>query len=76
MKKIGFIRFAVVALLISTGIPGKSQQPQDAEVIRKVFDEALTSYEAYNNLGWLCKHTREESAAGLKQLPLWNLPVR
>jgi hypothetical protein len=58
MKKIGFIRFAVAALLILTAIPAKSQQLQDADVIRKVFNEALTSYEAYNNLGWLCKHTR------------------
>lgn len=52
-----FIRFMVIALCLLTGIPAKSQQPAEADLIRKVFNEALTSYEAYHNLEWLCKNT-------------------
>lgn len=52
-----FIRFTVVALCLLAGIPVRSQQPAEADLIRKVFNEALTSYEAYHNLEWLCKNT-------------------
>lgn len=51
------IRFTVAALCLLAGIPVKSQQPAEADLIRKVFNEALTSYEAYHNLEWLCKNT-------------------
>jgi len=33
-------------------------QDQDSLLIRKIFDEALTSHVAYENLGWLCKNTK------------------
>jgi hypothetical protein len=33
-------------------------QDQDSIVIRRIFDEALTSREAYENLRWLCKNTK------------------
>ena len=33
-------------------------QDPDSLVIRKIFDEALTNREAYENLRWLCKNTK------------------
>jgi hypothetical protein len=33
-------------------------QDQDSILIRKIFDEALTSRVAYENLRWLCKNTK------------------
>jgi hypothetical protein len=57
MKKMNFIRFTVVALCLHAGIPAKSQQLAEADVIRKFFNEALTSYKAWHNLEWLCKNT-------------------
>jgi carboxypeptidase Q len=35
-----------------------SAQVKDSILIRRIFDEALTSREAYENLRWLCKHTK------------------
>jgi len=36
---------------------GRAQETDDASRIRSLFNEALTSYEAYHNLEWLCKNT-------------------
>ena len=52
-----FIRFAFIALYLLSGVTARSQQPAEADIIRKVFNDALTSYEAYHNLEWLCKNT-------------------
>ncbi len=52
-----FIRFAAAALCLLSVIPAHSQQPAESDAIRKIFNEALTSYEAYHNLEWLCKNT-------------------
>ncbi|MCX6226851.1 MAG: peptidase M28 family protein, partial [Bacteroidia bacterium] len=57
MKKLDFVRFTLVALCSLTVIPSQSQQLDESDVIRKFFDEALTSYEAFHNLEWLCKNT-------------------
>ncbi|MFA6128075.1 MAG: M28 family peptidase [Bacteroidales bacterium] len=58
MKRIDYIRFAVIVLSLLTVIQAKSQQPDESGMIRKVYNEALTSYEAYHNLEWLCKNTK------------------
>lgn len=57
MKSSGFFRIALAALWLAKGISTDAQQPAEADLIRKVFHEALTSYEAYHNLEWLCKNT-------------------
>jgi len=91
MKKTSVIRFATIALCLFAGITAKSQQPAEADLIRKVFNEALTSYEAYHHLEWLCKNTagricgRPEAAeaveftrqvmAGMKLDSVWLQPV-
>lgn len=57
---------------MAAGIPAHSQQFSESVQIRKLFDEALTSYEAYHNLEWLCKNTagricgRPEAAAAVE----------
>jgi carboxypeptidase Q len=72
MKKIGIIRLAVTAMLLVSGIQVKSQEAGDADQIRKIFNEALISYEAYDQLEWLCKNTagricgRPETAAAVE----------
>lgn len=92
MKKTDIIRFTVVALCLSAGIPAKSQQSDESGVIRGLFDEALTSYEAYHNLEWLCKNTagricgRPEAAeaveftrqvmTGMNLDSVWLQPIR
>jgi len=48
----------MVALFLLTGVTGRSQQSSDEIVIGKIFNEALTSYEAWHNLEWLCKNTK------------------
>ncbi len=35
-----------------------SAQDKDSLIIRKIFDAALTSRDAYDNLHWLCKNTK------------------
>ena len=81
-----FIRFAFIALYLLSGVTARSQQPAEADIIRKVFNDALTSYEAYHNLGWLCKNTagricgtgvrRKWQGSYLKNsAPLMYLPV-
>ncbi len=50
-------RFVAVAMCLLSFIPARSQQPEEATVIRNIFNEALTSYEAYHNLEKLCKTT-------------------
>lgn len=57
MKKKDTIRFAATALLLLCGISAKPQQPAEADLIRRIFNEALISYESYHNLEWLCKNT-------------------
>jgi hypothetical protein len=44
-------------LLAGTLVTGRAQETGDSEKIRSIFNEALTSYEAYHNLEWLCKNT-------------------
>jgi carboxypeptidase Q len=72
MKKIGIIRLAVTVMLLVSGIQVKSQESGDADQIRKFFNEALGSYEAYGHLEWLCKNTagricgRPEAAAAVE----------
>jgi carboxypeptidase Q len=58
MKKIDFIRFTIMALSLIASVAAKPQQPAEGDMIRKIFNEALSSYEAYNNLEWLCKNTK------------------
>jgi len=49
----------IAALLLTAGVSGlPAQEPEDGVVIRSFFQEALTSYEAYHNLEWLCKNTK------------------
>jgi carboxypeptidase Q len=46
--------FIVILFLVLTGL-----KAQDAgKVLRSIFDEALTDKTAYNNLEYLCKHTK------------------
>jgi len=42
-------------LLITSWLP--AQDKSDADVIRSLYEEALSSREAYKNLEWLCKNT-------------------
>jgi len=57
MKRISVLRIVMIAVGFLTGFHSQGQQPADADKIRSVFNEALTSYEAYHNLEWLCKNT-------------------
>ena len=91
MKKIDFLRFAAVAMGLLCMIPAHSQQLEEAPLIRSIFNEALTSYEAYHNLEQLCKRTagricgRPEAAEaveltrqimiGMKLDSVWLQPV-
>lgn len=43
-------------LIMFLGVAVKAQSPE--EMIRAIYDEALTSPAAYDNLYYLCKHTR------------------
>lgn len=51
MKK----KLRIILFLVLTAFQLNAQQ--DEQKIKDIFDEALTSYEAYSNLEWLCKNT-------------------
>jgi len=57
MKRIDPIRLVMTALCMLTGVSAISQQNPDETIIKKFTDNALVSYESYDNLQWLCKHT-------------------
>jgi hypothetical protein len=57
MKMIDIFRFTVLAFCVFLPVEVKSQLPAETVVVRGFFNEALTSYEAYHNLEWLCKNT-------------------
>ncbi len=46
----------ILSLLLSTSFIS-AQEKTDADVIRSLYEEALSSWEAYENLEWLCKNT-------------------
>jgi len=48
----------IFSLLIIISSTLFAQDKTDAEVIRGLFEEALSSREAYENLEWLCKNTK------------------
>ena len=45
-------------ILIFSSCFVSAQEKTDAEVIRSLYNEALSSWEAYENLEWLCKNTK------------------
>ncbi len=51
MRKILISLLLIIPVLINA-------QDQDSILIRKIFDDALTSRVAYENLRWLCKNTK------------------
>jgi carboxypeptidase Q len=91
MKNVAINRFAVLLLGIAAALPIRAQQAADADLIRKLFNDALTSYESYHHLEWLCKNTagricgRPEAAEaveftrqvmlGMKLDSVWLQPV-
>ena len=52
MKKLVFT--VILAVIISFS---SATQPSPDQVVKSIFNEALTSYEAYENLRFLCKNT-------------------
>lgn len=50
IRSIAFVLLFLPGILVA--------QDPDSVLIRRIFDEALTSREAYENLHWLCKHTK------------------
>ncbi len=48
----------IFSLLIVISSTLFAQEKTDAEVLRGLYDEALSSWEAYENLEWLCKNTK------------------
>ena len=52
MKKLFF------SILIFSSILLSAQEKTDSDIIRSLYNEALTSWEAYGNLEWLCKNTK------------------
>ncbi|HBB93667.1 MAG: peptidase M28 [Bacteroidetes bacterium GWF2_49_14] len=50
--------FGTIILLSGSLFMLPAQEAKDPDVFRSVFNEALTSYEAYHNLEWLCKNTK------------------
>jgi len=48
----------VICLLIGLAGPSSWAWSQHEAVIKSIYDEALTSHEAYGNLNFLCKNTR------------------
>jgi hypothetical protein len=91
MKNSVIIRFVAIFLGVAAAIPMNAQQPADAEMVKRLYNDALTSYEAYDNLKWLCKNTagricgRPEAAeaveftrqvmSGMKLDSVWLQPV-
>jgi carboxypeptidase Q len=51
------MRKTIVLLLLGVSALLPAQE-QDSMLIRRIFNEALTSREAYENLRWLCKNTK------------------
>lgn len=52
------MRFLFFSILILSTCFLSAQEKTDADVIRSLYNEALTSWEAYGNLEWLCKNTK------------------
>ena len=91
MKNSVITRFAVMMIGLATAFPIRAQQSADADQLKRIFNDALTSYEAYHNLEWLCKNTagricgRPEAAAaveftrqvmlGMKLDSVWLQPI-
>ena len=46
----------MILLLAASCLP--AQDKTDADIIRELYEEALSSWEAYENLEWLCKNTK------------------
>jgi hypothetical protein len=67
------IRPVLTFLMLAVSLVGtRAQEPNDADRIRSMFNDALTSYEAYHNLELLCRNTagricgRPEAAAAVE----------
>jgi carboxypeptidase Q len=59
MKTRAMISWIAAGIFMAASLPAPAQDARaDSAMIRGFFNEALTSYEAYHHLEWLCKNTK------------------
>lgn len=51
------MKYLIILIILGTATLLPAQEKTDPEIIRSLYDEALSSWEAYENLEWLCKNT-------------------
>jgi len=56
MLKLNTRFFLALATWMLLGVSLTGQEPE--KILRNIFDDALTTHYAWNNLAWVCKNTK------------------